>query len=430
MHNRSKVRVFLVIIVFILAAISYIDRANISVAGALIMPEFGINKQQLGYILTAFLIGYGASQVPGGWLARRYGPRKVLTWGLLWWGVFTAGLTLITADMANAFVLMLIMRFLLGMGEAVMYPSSNQITATWIPTQERGLANGVIFAGTGTGAALASPLITWLMTTYGWREAFLVSALIGVVAAGVWYVLARDTPEEHKGVNAEELAYIKAGLTGGKSGVKVTVPWGKIFGSKDVLLIAFAYFCFCWVAFLFLSWFFIYVNEAFKLNLASSAVYAMLPPAMMVVGSVSGGAIADRICKAFSKRAGRCIFAAASLFGAGLLLVLGSSLSDPMAAVFVLAGGAGCLYLAQSPYWALAADFGGPHAGVVSGLMNTAGMVGGALTASVTPWLAGNYGWAAAFYVGAGFVTVGAVAWLLVDPGSRVHHPEDEQVMA
>src|SRR5688500_2698991 len=119
MSNRSKVRVSLTFFVFLLAAISYLDRTNISIAGVQLMPEFGITNQELGYILSAFLAGYGLFQIPAGWLAKKYGPRKVLTWGLIWWGVLTAAMTLIVPSMANAFMLLLIVRFLLGVGEAV-----------------------------------------------------------------------------------------------------------------------------------------------------------------------------------------------------------------------------------------------------------------------------------------------------------------------
>ena len=431
MAKRTQVRVFLTFFVFLLAAISYLDRTNMSIAGVQLMPEFGISNQELGYVLSAFLAGYGLFQIPAGWLAKKYGPRKVLTWGLVWWGVLTAAMTLITPAMANAFLLLLIVRFLLGVGEAVVYPASNQFTATWIPTEERGKANGLIFAGTGMGGALTAPFITWLMLAYGWREAFIICAVIGLVAAVGWWIYARDTPEEHKSVNAEELAHIKAGLTGGgKHASKIAVPWGRIFGSKDILLLNFAYFCFCWIAFIFISWFFIYLAQARGLDLKSSAYLAMLPFAMMVVGSISGGAIADSICKKASIRAGRCLFSVLALVLAGVFLILGSQVGDAILATVLLALGAGTLYFAQSAYWALAADFGGPHAGVITGFMNTIGMVGAFLTSIATPWLQNNYGWTSVFFVGAAVALAGAVSWLAINPGTRVHRVEDEQVVA
>jgi len=427
--TRTRVRAYLTVFIFILAAISYLDRTNISIAGVQLMPEFGLSNQELGYILSAFLAGYGLFQIPGGWLAKRFGPRRVLTGGLVWWGLLTCAVTLIHPSMAGAFWLIIGVRFFLGMGEAVMYPSSNQFTSTWIPTQERGLANGLIFAGTGTGAALTAPFITWLMVTYGWRESFYVSAAIGIAAAFVWYWYARDTPEEHKDVNEEEIAYIKAGLTGGKKGAaEIPVPWGRILTNKDVLLNAFAYFCFCWVAFIFLTWFFIYVKNAYGLDLKKSAIYTMLPPAMMVVGSIIGGFAADRITRNRSAKAGRCSFSAVTLVLTAVLLAAGSQIADPMLAVGVLALGAGALYLSQSAYWALAADFGGPHAGVVSGLVNMSGMLAGTLTASATPWLGEHYGWSSAFLVGAGFALAGAVAWLMVNASARLHHEDQIQV--
>ena len=427
--TRTRVRAYLTIFVFILAAISYLDRTNISIAGVQLMPEFSLSNQELGYILSAFLMGYGLCQIPGGWLAKRFGPRRVLTGGLFWWGALTCAITFIQPSMAGAFWLIMGVRFLLGMGEAVMYPSSNQFTSTWIPTQERGLANGLIFAGTGTGAALTAPFITWLMITYGWRESFYVSAAIGVGAAAVWYWYARDTPEDHKDVNAEEVAYIKAGLTGGnKNAGEIAVPWKRILTSKDVLLNAFAYFCFCWVAFIFLSWFFIYVKNAYGLDLKKSALYTMLPPGMMVVGSIVGGYLADRIARKRSAKAGRCTFSAVTLVLTAVLLAAGSQIATPSLAIAVLALGAGALYLSQSAYWALAADFGGPHAGPVSGLVNMAGMAAGTLTASATPWIGDHYGWSSAFLVGAGFALAGAVAWMMVNADSRLHNQEKLQV--
>ena len=99
-----------------------------------------------------------------------------------------------------------------------------------------------------------------------------------------------------------------------------------------------------------------------------------------------------------------------------VFLVTGSMAQSPGVATIVLAGGAGAIYLAQSAYWSVTADFAGSHAGVVSGVMNMGCQVGGAITASLTPWIAAQFGWTSAFFAGAALAVVGALAWLLVDP--------------
>ena len=111
-------------------------------------------------MFSAFLLGYAGFQIPGGWLAVRFGPRRVLTWAVLWWGVFTALTTAVPVNTTSTLLLLILVRFGLGIGESVVYPAANQFVARWIPVQERGKANGWIFAGVGAGAGLTPPLLT------------------------------------------------------------------------------------------------------------------------------------------------------------------------------------------------------------------------------------------------------------------------------
>jgi len=99
-------------------------------------------------------------------------------------------------------------RFLLGVGEAVVYPASNCIVSAWIPSAERGIANGIIFAGVGFGAGLAPPLITYMLVRHGWRSSFWISALLGLIVGTVWCFIARDKPANHPWISARELNYI------------------------------------------------------------------------------------------------------------------------------------------------------------------------------------------------------------------------------
>src|SRR5580704_8062524 len=170
--GTTHVRWFLIFWLFVLSAVAYLDRVNISIAGPSIASEFHLSDVQLGRVFSAFLIGYGLFQTLGGWLADRLGPRRILTLGVLWWGIFTALTATASSRVASAVLIFAAVRFLLGAGEAVIYPASNQFVSRWIPVHERGIANGLIFSGVGVGAGVTPTLITYLMLHHGWRWSF------------------------------------------------------------------------------------------------------------------------------------------------------------------------------------------------------------------------------------------------------------------
>lgn len=427
---RSNVRWFLVSWLFILSAVSFLDRVNISVAASAIASEYHLTDIELGWVFSAFLWGYALFQTFGGWLADRLGPRIVLTAGVIWWGIFTALTAAISPSLTGAVFLFVAVRFLLGAGEAIIYPASNQFVSRWIPTQERGIANGLIFAGVGAGAGSAPAIVTYIMVHYGWRWSFWLSALLGILVGLVWFLTARNTPEQHPHVNASERLHIETGLTAehhpsndpdSKPAATLAtesqdIPWSTILRSKDVWLVTLSYFSFGYVAWIFFSWFHRYLYKVRDLDLRSSAFYSTLPPLAMVACSLLGGVINDKLTKTYGKRAGRCGIAAFALFLTAVLLALGSQVASAQLASLVLAGGAGALYLAQSSYWSVTADIAGPRAGSTSGFMNMGAQFGGGVTAVLTPIIAVHFGWTYPFVFAATLSALGAIAWLAVDP--------------
>jgi ACS family glucarate transporter-like MFS transporter len=416
--RRLPLRSLLVLWLFLFSAVAFLDRTNISIAGGAIRDELHIDNIHLGWIFSAFLVGYAAFQVIGGWLAWRFGPRRALAAGVVWWGLFTALTAIVSPRIAYALPVLILIRFSLGAGEAVMYPAATQFVAQWIPVAERGRANGWIFAGVGAGAGLSIPVLAWLNSRYGWRASFGFSACVGLAIGLVWFVIARDRPEEHPLVSPEELALIQATRRATVAEpLSVVQPWRKSLVNRNVAALTLSYFCFSYVAWIFFSWFFIYLVQAHGINLKTSAFFSMLPFLAMTVCCLSGGAFSDWLSNRLSRRAGRCGVAAFAFVLTAIFLIVGSRISSAYAASLILAGGAGALYLSQSAYWAVSADIAGERSGVVSGVMNMGGQIGGATTASLTPWLAAAFGWSSAFFFAAMLAIVGGALWLLVEPG-------------
>jgi len=418
------IRWLLIFWMFAISAISFLDRVNISIAGRFIQQEFHIDDLQLGNVFSAFLVGYAMFQASAGRLADRFGPRLILTLGTLWWGVFTALTAMVSAGMASVFLVLLAVRFSLGAGEAVLFPSSNRLVANWIPSQERGLANGIIFAGVGAGAGMTPPLVTYIVLHYGWRASFWISAVIGLAAGAVWYGIARDRPEDHPWVTPRETALIERGLPEPVAELEIgkPLPWRVIFGNKDVMAISFSYFTYGYAAWIFFAWFFKYLSDVRGLDLKSSAYYATLPFIAMATGSTVGGRISDILTRRYGNRIGRCGVAVAGIALAAVFIASGTQVQSARLASVVLAGGAGALYLSQSSFWSVTADMAGASAGSASGVMNMYGQIGGIVTASLTPLIAHHFSWTASFLVAAALCAAGSLVWLVVDPEVKLGH--------
>jgi MFS transporter, ACS family, glucarate transporter len=176
------------------------------------------------------------------------------------------------------------------------------------------------------------------------------------------------------------------------------------------------YFSFGYIAWIFFSWFFLYMAQVRGFDLKASAHYSMLPFLSMTVCCLVGGVLSDQLTRRFGLRVGRCGLAAVALIATAAFLILGSKVHSPQLAGVILAGGAGALYLSQSSFWSVSVDIAGRSSAVFSSMVNMGGQIGGAITASLTPWIAKRFDWSASFGVAAALAVLGAICWLTVHP--------------
>jgi ACS family glucarate transporter-like MFS transporter len=410
-----------------MAAIFFVDRVNVSIARGAIALSYGLSDVQLGSIFSAFYLGYGLFQIPSGWLADRLGPRRMLTFGALWWAAFTALTAGFPNGIARGFLIIMSVRFFMGMGESVVFPSSNRWVANWIPTTERGLANGLIFAGVGAGSAFAPPILRYMMVHLGWRVSFWGCGVLGVVAAAAWYGMARNHPDHHSWLNEAERKWIHQGIPQKDPMEAPKLSWGTMLACKDVWALTLSYFCFCYPPTIFFTWFFTYLTRERGLNMQAASYYTMLPFLAMSLGSAIGGWVADIVCRHYGRGWGRCGVAGIGMVGAGVFIAAALRNSTAATASIILAAGAGSLYLAQSAYWALSADYGKGSSGSLSGFMNMTGQGGGAVAAITTPLIAAHFGWTISFLTAAGLCVLGAALWLAINPNRSLTTIERQQ---
>ncbi|HEY7697719.1 MAG TPA: MFS transporter, partial [Vicinamibacteria bacterium] len=178
-------------LLFVTATAGYLCRVNISTAGALLMEEFRLSQAQMGTLFSAFLLGYALRQIPAGVLADGFGPKRTLAVAALAWTVLTVAQS---AVVANAVVVLLVLRFLLGVTAAPTYPGAAAGVAQWIPASHQGRATGIVMASIGLGSALAPPLVSSLMVRFGWRAAIAISAVPAFLVALGWTRISDSTP--------------------------------------------------------------------------------------------------------------------------------------------------------------------------------------------------------------------------------------------
>ena len=204
-QQQTKVRYWMLALVFVNVVINYLDRTNLAVAAPELSKELELSNEQLGYIFSAFGWSYAALQIPGGLLADKYGPRFLYAACLITWSFST-----IVQGFAKGFASIFGFRFATGAFEAPSYPINNRIVTSWFPNNERASAIALYVSGQFIGLAFLTPVLVAIQVAVGWRGLFIVTGLVGLVWGIVWYVFYRD-PLQHSKVNQAELDHIEKG---------------------------------------------------------------------------------------------------------------------------------------------------------------------------------------------------------------------------
>ena len=421
----TRVRWRMAALLFAISVVTYIDRVNISVTARQMMPALGLTDLQMGHVFSAFVFGYALCQIPGGWLGDRWGAKRVLTLAMIWWSVCTA-LTAVAAILPLAVAIgalesLILVRFLVGIGEAAALPNFNRTVANWLAPHERGLGIGIAIGGIGVGSAMTPPVTAWIMVNFGWQTAFYAAAILGLLVALAWFLYATDRPDEHPQVNAAELALIEGQPTETESDAGSTPTWNTIMRTPTVWWLVLSYSCLGYVAYVYMSWFYLYLVNVRGFGVLRGAMFASGPFLAMAVFCPLGGWVTDRLTARWGMNRGRALVGATGMILAAVSIVWGAFTESPSAAIALLSLGAGWLYFPVGAYWASTVDISKRHAGTLSGLMNTGANLGGVLSPTLTPWLAEQAGWSVALGFAACVALTGGLLWSKIKPGGTVH---------
>lgn len=429
----TRVRHSVLFLLVLFYANTYMDRVAIAAAAPMIREEFGFDAITLGFVFSAFTIAYALFQLPGGWLADRFGPRRVLTAITCYWSVFTMATAL-----AWSATSLIVIRFLFGSGEAGAFPGATRAFSRWLPKTERGFAQGITHSGARAAGAVTPVLVAWIMVTWGWRAAFVTFGLAGLVWGAVWYWYYRDLPEQHPSINDAELDIIhgarengdrgdpaaqghaRAGAHGqGGGGAKV--PWRTLLRSSNMWTISLMYFCYVYTFWIFLTWTPTYLVEARGFSLLAGGVFAGLPLLVGAVTNTMGGWISDRLIVTRGLRFGRRATAIAGFIVAIIFIVPGAVTTNAYVAVACLTLAAAGLEFTTGVSWAVAIDVGHEYAGTVSAMMNMFGNLGGALSPVVFGALVQWTGrWELPFLIAGVLCVVAGACWFRIDPERSV----------
>ncbi len=395
------------------ATASYLCRVNVSVAGALLMSEFGLTQIQMGRVFSAFLLGYALFQIPAGWSADRWGARRVLILSGWWWVVTTllmiaVGRWLLQgAAVLGAF---LALRFALGVGEAPTFPGAAQGVSRWVAPAHHARANGLILASIGLGSALAPPLLSATMIRWGWRAALLVSAVPAAVTAVAW-LLARE-PGPLKETSG------KADSSTGRP------PAGMPLRSVKFILLTASYTLQGYVGYIFVFWFYLYLVQVRHFDLLRSALLSSMPWLLSIVSIPLGGWISDRLAAGRAGLTwGRRLVPITGLGVAGIFLALGAHAGNAYLAAVCLALSTALVLSVEGPFWATMMEIAGPRSGTAGGIMNMGSNLGGLISPALTPVLAAHIGWENALLLAAGISLIGALMWFWITPGASPRCP-------
>jgi ACS family glucarate transporter-like MFS transporter len=419
-----------VALVAFVTGLTYVDRLNLGIVAKNFQEEFNFTTQTMGWILGAFSLGYAWFHLPGGWLADRFGSRRVLAGAILWFSAFTALTTIAPKlpilNLLGAAWAFAIVRFLMGVGESAAFPVGNKLMGYWLGPNERGLGTSIFLSGVGIAGIFTPVLITRMAIAYGWRAPFLVVGLIGILAGFVCYSYVTDRPQENPRVNASELALIagpaRADVKPAQEQVSRVrnMPWSKVFSSPSIWGLMISHFCLVYPLYIFFTWFFVYLVKVRGVTVSKASFWGSAPFLANIIMVPFWGWFSDRAVRKLGKQKGRRATAWLGIAASALLLWSGSHTSNDTAALLQLAIAAGFNFAASAVLYTTCTDISTKCSGSISGIMATFGSLGGAASPVVTAFIATRFGWSYALDFGALVTLISGLAWFFIDASRAI----------
>ncbi|MGV4176985.1 MFS transporter [Citrobacter freundii] len=380
----QRVALFLLIIIGI---VNYMDRATLSIANHAISEELGLTKIHMGYLLSAFSLTYALLQLPVGAFLDRVGSKILLGLGLLVWSVaqFSGGVV-------HSFKALFFTRLILGAGEAPQFPAAAKSISEWYNIRERGRAMGTFNSSAAMGTAIAPPILTVLMLTFGWRWMFIIMGALGVILSLVWLFVYRNRGQVE--LTAEETAYLDDGSIMGNHEKMTTAEWFGLFKSSSTWGILLGFMGIVYMIWLFLTWLPAYLSETYHISLANTGWLVSIPYIFAILGSISAGFISDYfVSRGYDMIKSRKSLVSLGLIFAGIFIIPAAYASTVTEAIIFISIAQFSVQMASGSSWILVSSIiPSNRTASLGGIQNFGGYIAGSIAPILTGYLAQSSG--------------------------------------
>ncbi len=417
------------------AASAYLTRTCIAVANTTIQKELNFSNERMGLILGAFAAGYMWLQIPGGWLADRFGPRAVLSGLSVAWSLCT-----VWTGLAWSFSGLFLSRQLYGAFQAGLVPCSAKFLSSWVPVSQRGIAGALIGSSMSAGAIVATGLTAQLLPIFGWRTVILMYSGVGICWSAWFFLRFRDRPELDPLANEAERRLIRAGPAHAGTVSEGSPPLHEPAHGRSslamMILTSGSMWAICSQGFFrafgyefFVTQFPAYLEKGHALKVTQAGLLTMLPLAGVVTGSLMGGWLVDFLLrKTGSKWISRSLTGAMSLGLCGVFTLAAAWARQPLLAVMIISCGSFLASFAGPATWAATMDVSGKHTAVMFGIMNMVGNAGSLACPITVGYLfsyieANDASWDLVLYLFAAVYAAGALCWLVLNPERSAVEP-------
>ena len=408
---------WLVFMTVLAVYICMIDRIAISIAIIPMAEDSGWSPTVQGAVMSAFFLGYVTLQIPAGYLSDRFGGKWVLGLGVLFWSLFTL---LTPASAALGITVLLACRFLMGVAEAVTWPSIYSLYSRWVHPDRRASAVGLMNSGISGGAVIALICTPWLISVWSWQGAFYLYGVLGILWFAVWSPLARSRPAVKTDWDAPDavLASVEVGSVADQNDVSAQTVYPRLtvrgmLRSRAVWAIAVAHICINWSLYLVLSWFPTFVNRELGADLQLAGFLALAPTIVSLVMAPLAGRLFDRlVTKGYDRLIVRRVMQSLAFVGITAAMMAITLTDSLILSVTVITLSNALTAFSIGGFATNHLDIAPNQSGLLMGVTNTLAAVSSSASVFVSGWIQDlSGGWDAVFLTAAGVSVFGAVIY-------------------